>query len=425
MPTSHRRRLILSHGGWRRFSLFRLVQAQRMRRLLLLFSLGVWLAHGHPSAQAKALLAAAPAGSPPPEVINRIAFPPGTQIVILQTFSLLLGGVLFVFVLSWWRSTRPDRPGEASLAKECRELKHLKIGYPEGMTYLETLRSQAFLEQRLKPLGLAIEWHSFPSASTLLSALSNGEIDFCGGGGTASLFSQAAQHLFVRVAKEKHPDVSGQAILVPEDSPIQTLHDLKGARVAFDEGSSAHYVLIRALEKAGLAYGDIEPIYLPQSEALDIFSRTQLDAWVIWMPYASTATRSAYPGRSIANLDTILGDRAEIDVPTLYYAIPELVRDYPRILKALLEEVNEAGLWANKMKLDTTRQLAERFPIAPEILETLSQRSLERAIVPIDEPTLTALQAQATTLRELQLIPERINVRDGTYSLQTRQNWTY
>jgi len=58
--------------------------------------------------------------------------------------------------------------------------------------------------------------HSF---SSLIEALSNGTIDFCGGGGTASIFSQAAEHLFVRVAKEKYTDPKGQAILVPENSP--------------------------------------------------------------------------------------------------------------------------------------------------------------------------------------------------------------
>lgn len=47
------------------------------------------------------------------------------------------------------------------------------------------------------------------------------------------------------------------------------------------------------------------------------------------------------------------------------------------------------------------------------------------AIIPIDEQTLNALQNQANTLLDLRLIPERVNVHDGTYSLPMRQNWTY
>jgi sulfonate transport system substrate-binding protein len=55
------------------------------------------------------------------------------------------------------------------------------------------------------------------------------------------------------------------------------------------------------------------------------------------MPYSATQARSGYPGREIADLDDIFGDRASLDVPTYYYAIPELVRDYPDVLKVILE----------------------------------------------------------------------------------------
>jgi len=164
---------------------------------------------------------------------------------LLETVGLFIAGILFCIAIDRWfkRSTPSDI---TPLAKQARRLGTLKIGYPEGMTNLEVLRAQAFLERRLKPFGVTVTWTSFLAASSLIEALSNGTIDFCGGGGTASIFSQAAEHVFVRVAKEKYTAPKGQAILVPEDSPIETLADLKGKRIAFDRGSSAHYVLIRA-----------------------------------------------------------------------------------------------------------------------------------------------------------------------------------
>ena len=293
------------------------------------------------------------------------------------------------------------------------------------MTNLEFLREQRLLERRFEPFGVTVTWSNFLSASSLIEALSNGTIDFCGGGGTASIFSQAAEHLFVRVAREKYTTPKGQAILVLENSPIQTIADLKGKKIAFDQGSSAHYVLIRALEKVGLEFSDIEPVYLTQPEALPKFRRGEVDAWVVWVPYTPTQTRSDYPGRSIADLESIFGDKASIEVPTLYYAIPELVRDYPDVLKVILEEVNEAGAWAKRQELEAAQRLAEHHEIDPAIVESLQQRSIERAIIPIDDLTLTALQHQAHIFRDLRLIPERINVKDGTYSLQTKQNWTY
>lgn len=365
-----------------------------------------------------------PSRSPAPLPQQRLAYPPGTTATLLQYALLLSGGIAGLYLLNALTVRRSDQTAAASLAHESRALKKLTIGYPEGMTFLEELRRLRLLENRLSPLGVDIIWSSFPSASTLLSALSKGEIDFCGGGGTASIFSQAAGHLFVRVAREKYPDLQGEAILVHDNSNIHSLRDLSGLRIAFDEGSSAHYVLIRALQIVGLSYADIRPVPLPQSQALHRFNQGDIDAWVVWMPYAPTEARRQYPGRSIADLNGILGEQAAADVPTLYYSTPELVRDYPRVLKAILEELNEAGVQHNQAQL----QLAEHASsddADPELLQNLRQRVLERAILPLDDPTLRSLQHQATILHDLNLVPRRINVHDGAFSLVARQNWTY
>ncbi|WP_445172305.1 aliphatic sulfonate ABC transporter substrate-binding protein [Microcoleus sp.] len=363
--------------------------------------------------------------SPLVSQVNQTTLPKDSTTRVLETVGLFVGGIIFCIVLDRWFSKRSAQSGNTSLAEQARRLKQLKIGYPEGMTNLEVLRAKGWLESRLRPFGLSVTWTSFLSASALIEALSNGTIDFCGGGGTASIFSQAADHVFVRVAKEKYTAPKGQAILVPEDSPIQTVADLKGKKIAFDKGSSAHYVLVRALAKVGLEFSDIEPIYLTQPQALPLFRAGEVDAWVIWVPYTTTQVRSAYPGRSIADLESIFGDKASLEVPTYYYAIPELVRDYPDLLKVILEEVNEAGAWAKKQELEATVRLAEHHEIDPSIVEILQQRSAERAIIPIDDQSLTALQHQANIFKDLDLIPERVNVKDGTYSLQTKQNWTY
>ncbi len=358
-------------------------------------------------------------------LLNQFKIPKNSTIRLLETVGLFVGGIIFCIVLDRWFSSRSARSSNTPLAEQARRLKQLKMGYPEGMTNLEVLRVQGLLETRLQPFGLLVTWSSFLSASSLIEALSNGTIDFCGGGGTASIFSQAADHVFVRVAKEKYTAPKGQAILVLEDSPIQTLADLKGKKIAFDKGSSSHYVLVRALAKVGLDFSDIEPVYLTQPDALPRFRRGEVDAWVIWVPYKATQARSAYPGRSIADLESIFNDKASLEVPTYYYAIPELVRDYPDLLKVILEEVNEAGALAKRQELEAAQRLAQNHEIDPSIVETLQQRSAERAIIPIDDQSLTALQQQANMFRDLNLIPERVNVKDGTYSLQTKQNWTY
>lgn len=380
-----------------------------------------------------AALAQARAPGPQPP----ISAPYGTAAWLLHYLLALVVGLGFLLIVNRLSTRRGFFYASESLAKEAARLRRLVIGYPEGMTIFEQLRSSGLLEKRFSSLGLVVEWRHYPSASSLLNDLSQGVIQFCGGGGTASIFSQHAHHVFVRVAREKYPETDAEAILVPFESKITHVGDLKGKRVAFDEGSSAHYVLLRALESAGLSFGDIEPCMLPQEDVLPLFAAGRVDAWVVWMPYALTDVRRSYPGRSIGNLHSILGQSAlglaaSAEVPTLYYAVPELVRDYPRILKAILEEVNEAGVLVNQERLENAltdvsgvTDRTEPLPSPPPDLEFLRQRSLERALVPLDEATLVGLQRQASLFYRFGVLHERVNVRDAAYSLRMRQNWTY
>ncbi len=78
-------------------------------------------------------------------------------------------------------------------------------------------------------------------------------------------------------------------ILVAENSPIKTVADLKGHKVAFQKGSSSHNLLLRALRRAGLKFTDIQPTYLTPADARAAFQQGNVDAWAIWDPYYSAA----------------------------------------------------------------------------------------------------------------------------------------
>jgi len=113
-----------------------------------------------------------------------------------------------------------------------------------------------------------------------------------------------------------------------------------------------------------------------------------------------------------------------VHLPTLCYASLDLVRHYPAILKLVLEEINEAGAQVNRDNLAAVERLRDQLQVGDEWLNRLRNLSSERSLVPLDEPAMSGLQHQADTLRDLRLIPQRVRVADGTYSLLMRQNWT-
>ena len=123
-------------------------------------------------------------------------------------------------------------------------------------------------------------------------------VDFGQVGDTPPIFAQAAGAKIVYVAGQ--PITNGQGILVKPDSAIRTLAALKGKRIGFTKGSSAHNVVVIALEKAGLQYDDITPVYLSPPDGAAAFARDAIDAWVVWDPVfcdRRSARRRPGPGQ--------------------------------------------------------------------------------------------------------------------------------
>ncbi len=73
----------------------------------------------------------------------------------------------------------------------------------------------------------------------MLEALNVGSIDLGSTGDIPPIFAQAAGADLVYVGVEP-PKPKAEVILVAENSPIKTVADLKGHKVAFQKGSSSH-----------------------------------------------------------------------------------------------------------------------------------------------------------------------------------------
>ena len=109
------------------------------------------------------------------------------------------------------------------------------------------LKARGILEARLKPLGYSVSWTEFSSGPQLLDGLKLGAVDFGHGGEAPPIFAQAAGAEFIYIGHEPAAP-QGEAILVPKDSPIKMIADLKGKKIALNKGSNVHYLLVRALE---------------------------------------------------------------------------------------------------------------------------------------------------------------------------------
>src|SRR5215469_6498809 len=237
--------------------------------------------------------------------------------------------------------------------------KVVRIGY-QKYGKLVLLKGRGTLEEKLKSLGYSVSWTEFPSGPPLLEALNVGAIDFGIAGETPPIFAQAAGAPLVYLAYDP-PAPEGEAILVPKDSPLKSVAELRGKKVALNKGSNVHYLLVRALEQAGLKYTDIQPTFLAPADALAAFTRGAVDAWVIWDPYEAAAEAST-GARILADGTGLVANHQ------FYISSKKFVTDDAKAVDVVLEALNEADDWTKNNIEAVAEQLSPSVGLPATVL---------------------------------------------------------
>ncbi|ABK10750.1 MULTISPECIES: sulfonate ABC transporter substrate-binding protein [Burkholderia] len=276
----------------------------------------------------------------------------------------------------------------------------LRIGFQKYGNFV-VLKARGTLEKRLASQGVTVQWLEFPAGPQLLEGLNAGAIDVGTVGETPPIFAQAAGVDFVYIGNEP-PAPQGEAIVVLPDSPIRTLAQLRGKKVAFNKGSNVHYLLVKALEHAGLTYADIQPIYLTPADARAAFVQRSVDAWVIWDPYLAAAERQL-GARVVANGEGLVRN-------TQYYlAARKYAAAHPQVLRALLDEVDAVDRWARDHVPEVAAQLSPLVGLDAPTLEVALKRA-GYGVQPITDATVAYQQSIADAFTTLKLIPGKLSV---------------
>jgi len=286
------------------------------------------------------------------------------------------------------------------------DAKTLRIGY-QKIGPLLILKQQGLLEKRFAAEGIAVDWIEFQSGPPLLEALNAGAIDFGYTGDTPPIFAQAAGSDLVYVAALPLAGANS-AILVHKNSNIHTLADLRGKRLAFTKGSSAHNVVVRVLAKAGLAYGDIDPVYLQPADAAAAFRGGSVDAWSIWDPFYAVAERDP---------DTRVLTTALAIAPSNGFFLAS--RDYatknPKVIEAIVQETTVAWHWAETHQDQIAQVLSETSGV-DLAAERIAAKRGSYAVEFITPAVVQQQQSIADSFAKLGLIPKTIDVAAAAWS---------
>jgi sulfonate transport system substrate-binding protein len=293
--------------------------------------------------------------------------------------------------------------GQAAYAQG--PVKTLRIGY-QKYGALVLLRARGTLEKRLANQGVTVSWLEFPAGPQLLEGLNAGAIDFGTVGETPPIFAQAAGVDFLYVGNEP-PAPASEAIVAPHGSPIKSVADLRGRKVALNKGSNVHYLLVRALKHAGLEYADIHPVYLAPADARAALTQGSVDAWAIWDPYFAAIEKQT-------GARVIVDGTGLVDNTQFYLASRRFAAAQPQLVHAVLEELAQADAWGKANPAAVARELAPLVGLDAATVELAARRASYGA-APVREQTLAAQQTIADTFSELKLIPKQIAVKDAQW----------
>ncbi|QUH02628.1 ABC transporter substrate-binding protein [Saccharopolyspora erythraea] len=318
---------------------------------------------------------------------------------LVRTAALL--GVLVVGSACGSATTAPAKaPVPPPVSADALSKVVLKVGDQKGGS-----RSQLAAAGLLDDVPYRIEWSTFTSGPPLLEAVSAGAVDVGSVGNTPPLFAAAANARLSLVSASK-ADPAGDAILVPPDSPLRAVTELRGKTIGVAKGSSAHGQILYTLARAGLGLGDVRLSFLQPSEAYSAFTQKQIDAWAVWDPYTAQAeieagARVLATGEGTANgygfqaaSIGALGDAGK------NAAIADFVT---RLARAQVHNdahpEDRARTWTAEtgLPIDVTRRAADRKNQLP---------------VPMDQALVDSEQRLADALADARVLPGRIRFED-------------
>jgi sulfonate transport system substrate-binding protein len=289
-------------------------------------------------------------------------------------------------------------------ARAQSQAKQLRIGYQKAANTLVLLKANGALEQALHAQGTRVSWTEFPAGPQLLEGLNVGAIDFGYVGEAPPVFAQAAGADFVYSAYEiATPHAEG--VVVPQHSPIKSVADLKGKKIAFNKGSDVHWFIVALLSQNHIAYSDITPVFLPPADARAALESGAVDAWAIWDPFLAAVTQQG-------NARLLVDAQGVVSHHQFFLSARSFARQSPDVLRITLEQVGAQGQRIRANRAQAAAQLAPIQGLPASVIE-VGLEHYAHIFKPVDAPILAEQQRIADAFFDLKLIPKRIVTRDA------------
>lgn len=213
-------------------------------------------------------------------------------------------------------------------------------------------RNLGLLQKEFEKEGIEVEFLTFDGGSAASVALGSGELDFMYTGNNPALRLAARGADVKAIGLSSWVPQNESQVLVPVDSPAQTLQDLKGKRVAYLTGTVRHSVFSKALESVGLSTADVQSFNLGIENSGPALARGDIDALV---ESSGTARKLVDAGQARVLYDAGTQGQPEWSVPYIITANGDFLERYPEVATRLLQQDIQLAKWVDANPEETIR----------------------------------------------------------------------
>ncbi|GAA4542564.1 ABC transporter substrate-binding protein [Pseudonocardia xishanensis] len=257
-----------------------------------------------------------------------------------------------------------------------------------------------------------VEWAQFPAAAPVLEALRGDAVDLGVAGDAPTLTALSSTDDIKIVAATRAPQQYGLSVIVPKDSPIQSVADLKGRTVSpTTQGSVGHYLLLQALKEAGLTDQDVTISFLQPVDAAAAMSSGAIDAWSTWDPYTAVAEQDQ-GARVLRGSDGLAPGLTFLDANTT--ALEDAGKT--QAMKDFVARYGKAVQWAADHPAENAAIYTKLTQRPAAVADLMSQRA-NRSLVPIDTALVGEIQTVADNYEAYGVLRKRVDVSEAVQDL--------
>lgn len=244
-------------------------------------------------------------------------------------------------------------------------LDEIRVDYAYYSPPSLVLKRFGWLEESFKADGTAVRWVLSQGSNRALEYLAGGGVDFGSTAGLAALLARANDNPIRTVYVYSRPEWT--ALAVRRDSPLRSVADLKGRKIAATKGTDPYLFLLRSLRQFNVNRGDVEIVHLQHPDGRVALEQGRVDAWAGLDPHLAASELDA--GSRILYRNPAFNTYGVLNTTQAF------LDQHPKEVRRMLGAYERARQWISAHPRETARIVAEEAHIPLAVAERLLART--------------------------------------------------